>query len=485
MMFSAIQRIVGCDLTHVFYHSFTITPIPHIAPLFGCKSPEELKRDLIYLKSHYRFVSHDGIVAHRENGYRLPPKAVAVSFDDGFVECFTVARPLLLAQGIPATFFVCKSFIDNQALMFRNKVALCVSRIASATREEMSGFSTALRARFGLTAKSPADMQAWLFGLDFAKRHIIDAACECLGIDVQAFLRDRRPYMSRDQIAQLHADGFTIGAHTTDHPELGRLADWNEVRRQVRESCDVVRAITGRTRVPFAFPFNGLNLPHAALRALRDETGSIDLMYDTNNRKDSSFIVNRICCDTPQGASGEHSNLPKLLRRAHALERMRTARCRMRGLLNIASSDQITLLASTRGKGGCFWMVSQFSAASLRLAWGMWVAVVVTAHLMPRGVKHLTHSTGSLHHTLHFLAFAGIAIGASFWAGRVRGKLLVSVGVIGLCSFLEILQHYFYGNPYEFADIRDDISGALVGPLLLPATIGLARMADWCRSIRP
>jgi peptidoglycan/xylan/chitin deacetylase (PgdA/CDA1 family) len=120
--------------------------------------------------------------------------------------------------------------------------------------------------------------------------------------------------MTRAQIAQLHADGFTIGAHTSDHPDLGKLGDWNEVRRQVRESCDLVHEITGRTRVPFAFPFNGLDLPRNALAALRDELGCIDLMYDTNNlMKDRSFIVNRIGCDTPAGATGERSNLPVLL----------------------------------------------------------------------------------------------------------------------------------------------------------------------------
>ena len=331
MALSTIRRMVAGDLTPVFYHSFTASPIPHIAPLFPCKSPGDLERDLLYLKSHFRLVSHDDIVFHREKGRRFPSNAAAVSFDDGFIECFTVARPLLVAHGIPATFFVCKSFIDNQALMFRNKIALCVSRIADSTPGELSRFNAALRARFGITVDSRAEVQTWLFGLGFARRDIIDAACECLGIDIPAFLRVRRPYMTGSQIAQLHREGFTVGAHTSDHPDLAKLEDWNEVRRQISESCDLVREITGRARVPFAFPFNGLDLPRSALAALRDELGSIDLMYDTNNlMKDRSFIVNRIWCDTPEGANGERSNLPALLRRAQALEPLRAIRRWMR-----------------------------------------------------------------------------------------------------------------------------------------------------------
>jgi peptidoglycan/xylan/chitin deacetylase (PgdA/CDA1 family) len=332
MLFSGIRRLVAGDLTHVLYHSFTASPIPHIAPLFACKSPGDLERDLLYLNSRFHLVSHDDTVFHRKKGWRLPPNAAAVSFDDGFIECFTVARPLLLAHGIPATFFVCKSFIDNKALMFRNKIALCVSRIADATPAELSRLTGSLRARFGIAVNSRTEVQTWLFGLDFAGRDIIDAACECLSVDVPAFLRDRRPYMTREQIAQLYTEGFTIGAHTSDHPELGKLENWNEVRRQVSESCDLVREITGRTLVPFAFPFNGLDLPRDGIASLRDKLG-IDLMYDTNNLiKDRSFIVNRIPCDTPEGANRERSNLPALLWRAYTLEPLRAIRRRMRGL---------------------------------------------------------------------------------------------------------------------------------------------------------
>jgi peptidoglycan/xylan/chitin deacetylase (PgdA/CDA1 family) len=320
MIHSAIQGMVGCDLIHVFYHAFTGSPIPHIEPLFGCKSAADLERDLIYLKSHFHLVSHDEVASHREGGCRLPPNAAAVSFDDGFVECFTVARPLLLAHGVPATFFVCKSFIDNQALMFRNKIALCVARMADATPIELARSTAALSARCGFPGRSPREVQMWLFRLGFADSDVIDAACACLGVDVQAFLRNRRPYMTCAQIAQLHADGFTIGAHTSDHPELGKLSDWNDVRRQIRESCDAVREITARALVPFAFPFNGRGLPRAKLVALRDELGSIDLMYDTIDiLKDETFIVNRICCDTPKGANGKRSNLPMLVWRARML----------------------------------------------------------------------------------------------------------------------------------------------------------------------
>jgi peptidoglycan/xylan/chitin deacetylase (PgdA/CDA1 family) len=331
---SLLSGLAPRDVTALFYHAFDHDPIPHISPLFRCKRPADFEQDLVFLKRHYHPVSHDDIVAHREGRRALPEKAVAVSFDDGFAECFSWARPLLLRYGIPATFFVCESFVDNHALMHRNKVALCLSRLEAASAEERRGLAAAAGSRLGLaTLGSPTRLSTWLRRLRFADLDAIDATCDSLGIDVSRFLRERRPYMSGDQLARLNADGFTLGAHTTDHPELGSLQTWGAVRRQVRDSCNAVRVITGRDRVPFAFPFNGLDLGRQSLAALREELGGIDLMYDTNNlMKDRAFIVNRIWCDTPQGASADRSNLPMLIRRAHALEPARAVKRRLRGL---------------------------------------------------------------------------------------------------------------------------------------------------------
>ena len=152
----------------------------------------------------------------------------------------------------------------------------------------------------------------------------IDALCESVGIDMGAFLRDRRPYMTKEQILQLHREGFTIGAHTQTHPRLWELKDPSEVEREIIESCAAVRDFTGQAKVPFAFPFNGLWMDRDRIDAIRQKAGFIDLFYDSNNlMKDRDFVVNRVWADSPEGAAPTRSNLPRMLRRAHALEPIR------------------------------------------------------------------------------------------------------------------------------------------------------------------
>jgi peptidoglycan/xylan/chitin deacetylase (PgdA/CDA1 family) len=157
--------------------------------------------------------------------------------------------------------------------------------------------------------------------------------CGILEIDVAAWSRKHRPYMTRTQLAQLHADGFTLGGHTVDHPRLARLDSASSRRRQIVESCRWVAELTGRDRVPFAFPFNGADVDCDELSDVREESGVIDLIYDTNDlMKDRDFIVNRIWGDTPVGGDAVNSNLPGLLRRAYLFEPVRGMKRRLRSL---------------------------------------------------------------------------------------------------------------------------------------------------------
>src|SRR5260370_3417047 len=81
------------------------------------------------------------------------------------------------------------------------------------------------------------------------------------------FRSNKRDYMTWEEIAQLHRDGFEIGNHTLDHKAV--TAD------SLRELAEQVRALNARCQahqvpvpVSFAYPGNGIH--PKALPLLRD-----------------------------------------------------------------------------------------------------------------------------------------------------------------------------------------------------------------------
>jgi hypothetical protein len=63
------------------------------------------------------------------------------------------------------------------------------------------------------------------------------------------------------------------------------------------------------------------------------------------------------------------------------------------------------------------------------------------------------------------------------WTLGQGRKLAVIAGVIVFGAMLEMLQHYTYGNAYEWIDVGDDSLGTAFGALAAPAFNVLIRRA--------
>ncbi len=316
----------------VCYHAVSARPLPHITNLYDIKSPQQFEQDLLFFKEHCVVASHDELVAHQQGRRRLPSGSVCITFDDGFSECHDTVRPLLLKHGMPCTFFVCTSMIDNRTMMYRNVISLCIDRLRGLSDEELGTVAARLGGRYGVRLDNREQLRKWMLSLTYPERDKLQASCELLELDVDDFLRRHRPYMTRQEILNLSQDGFTIGAHSCNHPELW-LLDWAEAAREIVASCDVVRQLTHQPSVPFAFPFNGARLSREKLAQLRREHPFVGLFYDTNDlRLERDFVVNRIAGDTPAGCETDKSNFPLLMREAYALEPLRYIKRLVRGL---------------------------------------------------------------------------------------------------------------------------------------------------------
>jgi peptidoglycan/xylan/chitin deacetylase (PgdA/CDA1 family) len=77
-------------------------------------SPENFEAQLRYLIEHgFAPITLECLVAHLQLGHPLPPKAVILTFDDGFKDQYTNAYPLLKKYGFVGTFFIITGFVDE------------------------------------------------------------------------------------------------------------------------------------------------------------------------------------------------------------------------------------------------------------------------------------------------------------------------------------------------------------------------------------
>lgn len=81
-------------------------------------APDRFDLQCAYLKRHYRVLSLDEMVSRLAEGKPLPPKSVALTFDDGYLDNYTRAFPILQRHGLNATFYVTTNCIDNREVLW-------------------------------------------------------------------------------------------------------------------------------------------------------------------------------------------------------------------------------------------------------------------------------------------------------------------------------------------------------------------------------
>ena len=78
-----------------------------------CVSPEHFAEHLDVLRKHTRPIPLSQLVRNLKEGSLLP-RSVAVTFDDGYIDNFHQARPLLEKYEIPATVFICSGYAGRE-----------------------------------------------------------------------------------------------------------------------------------------------------------------------------------------------------------------------------------------------------------------------------------------------------------------------------------------------------------------------------------
>jgi peptidoglycan/xylan/chitin deacetylase (PgdA/CDA1 family) len=182
-----------------------------------------------------------------------PRGAMAITFDDGYLDNLETAAPILERQGVHATVFVTTGTIGSDGPMWWDRLTEIVLTAPRGAAVDSRGYTVTLadgddaidRLWSILTRLSPEERDAEL-----------DRIADDLGVRPEATTR----MVTEDEVRALDAlDHMTVGSHTVNHPKL-TLVDHHTRERELVESKATLERILGR-------PVDLLAYPHGAADA--------------------------------------------------------------------------------------------------------------------------------------------------------------------------------------------------------------------------
>jgi peptidoglycan/xylan/chitin deacetylase (PgdA/CDA1 family) len=243
-------------------------------------SPERFEQQLKVLRKRMKVISLKQMIQFR---YSVRNK-VAITFDDGYIDNFKIAKPLLEKYNIPATFFIASKtnqmggeywwddleryILSNEKLPPVFKIFFKGQELVFDLHDEI--YLTAeirqLHRQWKAYREDPPTLRAKLFYELWKQLQILpyEDQNEYLEMirnwaNVSNVVRPEYKIMSAAELKQLAGTSlFTLGSHTTSHPALA-YHDEDFQKREITENRNYLQEITGKNINFLAYPYGNFN----------------------------------------------------------------------------------------------------------------------------------------------------------------------------------------------------------------------------------
>lgn len=206
-----------------------------------------------HIARHYTVLTVEELVDRVRRG-RVPGKALALTFDDGYRDNLTHAAPVLARYGLPATIFLTTGCIGTREILWFDRLALALKT----TRQTHLRLADGSVLRLASTADRLQAVQAALGRLkglpDAERRETFEQLLRDLGSS--PLDAPKRLMLNWDEVEVLRGLGFSVGAHTVSHPILSHLSP-AEAWREINDSKLAIERALGTRPRAFAYPNGG------------------------------------------------------------------------------------------------------------------------------------------------------------------------------------------------------------------------------------
>ncbi|MGB3225546.1 MAG: polysaccharide deacetylase family protein [Desulforhopalus sp.] len=218
-------------------------------------TPASLRLHLSYLKAHFSIITLSDLVNRLKAGKTVCNCAV-ITFDDGWLDNYLYAFPILKELKIPATIFLASGFIGTTRWFWPEEISWAVLSVL----EKKVDISLLPDKLLHIVEKTPhtqteefidriiAEMKLW------KETHRISVAKDCSLLREKVTGESQRLLMNWEEVKEMSQSGLVdFGAHTVSHAMLNMLPP-EKVQREIYGSVTQIFNQTGLSTDTFAYP---------------------------------------------------------------------------------------------------------------------------------------------------------------------------------------------------------------------------------------
>jgi peptidoglycan/xylan/chitin deacetylase (PgdA/CDA1 family) len=215
-------------------------------------SPAGFDWQMDYLNHYFTVLSFEKFIEDSQNGKPIPPNAAIITFDDGYLDNYEFAYPVLKRYNFPATIFLISGLIGTSKVMWWDEVARLIYKT--------NNISFTLQGIGTIKLETPRDR---LIAREKARSYLKSLSGEQLPVEVDKLRRQlanssssddqKRVFLNWEEVKEMEKNRISFGAHTRSHPILTRISN-AQARLEICESKSTIEQALGKPVTSFAYP---------------------------------------------------------------------------------------------------------------------------------------------------------------------------------------------------------------------------------------
>jgi peptidoglycan/xylan/chitin deacetylase (PgdA/CDA1 family) len=252
-----VKRLVSTNLIIFNYHRIYSQPLltQYNEGVFA-HSEDVFLAQMKWIKNNFNILSEDELINILDGKVTLTGRNAMITFDDGYIDNFELAFPILQYMQIPATFFIPCNQIEGITLPWWDQVSYLLKTSKKETIS-FNGTKFHIRCRTQLIKDTINDV------LRIFKNSPVVEVPELLKnlvISCETPLPEQvnlnKQFMNWSQIKEVSTKKITIGSHTMNHNTLANLSE-DEQREELKQSKNVLESKVDKTINSVAYPVGG------------------------------------------------------------------------------------------------------------------------------------------------------------------------------------------------------------------------------------
>ncbi|SCY04720.1 Polysaccharide deacetylase [Lachnospiraceae bacterium XBB2008] len=274
------------------------------------------RKQLEFFSENFNVIRMEQVIECVKNGQSLPENSLLLTFDDGYIDHYTYAMPLLEEYGFQGSFFIPGKTFTTHQLLDVNKLhylLACadINQLVADVKERIDYYR-------GVEYDYPTSEELWeqyavANRFDnketiFVKRVLQTGLPERLRNEIASYLFQKYMditeeqlafdlYMTPEQIQTMKRHGMFIGIHGYDHYWLGNLSQ-TEMKQDIVRSLETMKDYIDQDEWVMNYPYGSYN--DDVLRFIQEKGACIGLTTEVRVAdigKDSSLCLPRLDCN--------------------------------------------------------------------------------------------------------------------------------------------------------------------------------------------